>query len=47
MTNAGVTIPSGLSAWWDTATAEVTVSPVLITPEREAPVESLKRSAQS
>ena len=46
VTNAGVTIPNGLSAWRDTATAEVTVSPVL-TPEGEGPVESLKRSAQS
>ena len=50
VTNTGVTIPNGLSAWWDTVTAEVTVSPVcfmagtrILTPEGEAPVECLKR----
>jgi hypothetical protein len=28
VTNSGITIPSGLSAWWDTVTAQVHVGPV-------------------
>jgi hypothetical protein len=50
VTNTGVTIPNGLGAWWNTATAKVSVSPVcfmagtrVLTPDGESPVESLKR----
>ncbi|MBV9432191.1 MAG: phosphoesterase, partial [Hyphomicrobiales bacterium] len=37
VTSSGITIPSGLSAWWDTVTAQVHVSPTTPPPPPVAP----------